>query len=130
MLVDVAQGDVIEARISDQALTQHQLVTKHDLALAAQPRAMDAGVGSQNERQRRIDLVRQRLLEGTLDAIVDVVIDLVKRLAGRIQVGHEATARHPRQRQYLHRHAQFGRRPQLQIVGHKDTRHGQRGELL
>ena len=111
MLVDVTQSDVVEARITDQPLAKHQLVAEHDLSLAAQPRAVDAGVGGQDERQRRVDLVGQRLLEGALDTVVNFVVDLVERLAGCVQVGHKAAARHPGQRQHLHRHAQLGRRP-------------------
>ncbi len=97
--VDVAEGGVIQPRVTHERAGQDQVRAQHDGPLRAVFRTLDGGVGGQDDWQCRVRFFQPRVDEGG-EVLFDVRKNFVR--AG-IRGGHQSGARDPRDGDHLGR---------------------------
>ena len=90
-LVDMSQGDIIQARVTHQGAGQHQIAAQHNRPLASVFGALDGGVGRKNDRQFRIDPLQPGVNQ-LRQAFFQRLVNLGWIYTLQIQLGHQAGA--------------------------------------
>ena len=92
MFVNMPQRHIIQTRVVDQIASQYQFVSEHHHPLAAIFGSLHAGMGGQDQRQRRVSLLNKPL-DNASHLFFNVGEHFLRRLPFCVLPGHKLAAR-------------------------------------